>query len=277
MARQSVGVIGCGNMGGAILRGLAADPALRLLVHSRSRSKFEALNTSLGGQRLEWLDSPQELAAQAEIIILAVKPYQIEEMGAQIREQLGPDKIVVSVAAAVSMAQLDQAVAGLCPALRCMPNLPALVGKGAFALCLDSPALRPEQAARVQQLFEAQGLTLVLPEDKIAAFSAVAGCGPAYAFVLMEAMQNAAIALGLTAEQAKEISAATVEGSAKMALASPESFADLRVKVCSPGGMTIQAVNHLERSAVRGHISDAIVRAWEWDAKIAQSLAQDKK
>lgn len=264
-----LGCIGCGNMGGAVLRGLAARHSLRLLGHDHTKAKVEALSPADKPGRVEWCDTPEELVAEANIIVLAVKPHQMADMLALIRPKLSASKLVVSLAAAFSLEQLRRGVDFLCPAVRVMPSLPAVVSKGVFALCLDDPALSEKRKKLLLDLFGLLGMTVVLPEDRFSAFSSLAGCGPAYACLFMEGMHNAAITLGFTSDMAKRLVAATVEGTARLALNSPESFADLRAKVCSPGGVTIHAVNYLERTAVRGHVAEAVLTAMRRDREMS--------
>ena len=269
MKPLTVGCIGCGNMGGAILKGFIPHTGLTLLGHDHSQSKVEALTADSAG-RVSWRATPEALARDADIVILAVKPPQVEDMLRQIRAELTPGKVALSVATAVSLARLAAQVDGFCQVARLMPNLPAMVGKGLFALCLDAPSLLPEMKTVLEDLFCLQGKVLILPEDKFSAFSAVACCGPAFVCLFMEGMLNAAISLGFKADEAREMVAATVAGTAGMALDGLGSFADLRARVCSPGGTTIYGVNHLERTAVRGHIADAIVQSWHRDKELAK-------
>lgn len=264
-AEPVLGCLGCGNMGGAVVRGLAARHGLRLLGHDHTRAKVDALSPADKPGRVEWSDSPEALAAEADIIILAVKPQQMADMLNRIRPRLDASKLVVSLAAAFSLERLRQGAGGVCPVVRVMPNLPALAGKGVFALCLDDPALSEAHKKLLRDLFGLLGMAVVLPEDKFPAFSSLVGCGPAYVCLFMEGMHNAAVTMGFQAGVARQLVAATVEGTARMALDSAESFADLRGRVCSPGGVTIHAVNHLERTAVRGHVADAVLAAMRRD------------
>jgi pyrroline-5-carboxylate reductase len=269
MTEPTVGCIGAGNMGGAILKGLASHHALRLLGHDHSRSKVEALNPAGSPPRVFWSDSPEALAGEADIVVTAVKPHQTAEVLRRIRPVLTESKLVLSLAAALSLSVLREAAGGVCPVARLRPNLPAVAGKGVFALCLDDPRLPAPLGQVLLDLFQPLGSVLVLPEEKLPAFSALAGCGPAYACLFMEGMQNAAVAMGFNAREAKELVAGTVEGTARLALESSEGFAELRARVCSPAGMTIYAVNHLERTAVRGHVTDAVLEALRRDREIS--------
>ena len=250
-------------MGGAIIRGLLSHQQIGLVATDLDKVRVEALNTKEWPDRVKWAENPEDVAAQSDVILLAVKPQHVVAVATAIKAKLGPEKLLVSIAAGLSIAHLSIAVKKACQVVRVMPNLPALIGKGVFALCFDCPELSEARQKMVQGLFELLGKVVVLPEDKFAAFTAVVGCGPAYACLFMEGMQNAAITLGFNSAQAKELVAATVEGTALMALLEPEGFADLRTQVCSPAGTTIFAVNHLERTAVRGHVTDAVLEAYK--------------
>ena len=127
---MSIGCVGCGNMGGAILAGLAASSLdCTLYGHTRTAARMAPLEAA-GVTRL---DSARELARKARYVVMAVKPYQIEALLAEMAPEFGPDTVVISVAAGISIARLQAAVAGRCPVVRCMPNTPALVGKGSAA------------------------------------------------------------------------------------------------------------------------------------------------
>ena len=264
---MKIGCIGCGNMGGGVLKGLVPHGEYELFGHDHTRAKVEALDAE--GHRVAWAESPRALAEAADVIILAVKPYQMEAMLEEIRPALDGSKTVLSLAAAVSQEKLMQGVAGLCPVVRTMPNLPVIVGKGVFALCFDDPSLSEARKAELLGVFQKLGMAVVLPERLFPAFTSLVGCGPAFVFLFMEGLLNAGITMGLKASDSRELIAAMVEGTAKLALESGESFADLRVKVCSPAGTTIRGVNHLERNAVPGHVADAVLEALKRDQEMA--------
>ena len=264
---MKIGCIGCGNMGGGVLKGLVPHGEYELFGHDHSRSKVEALDAE--GHRVAWTESPRALAEAADVIILAVKPYQMEAMLEEIRPVLDGSKVVLSLAAAVSQEKLMQGSGGLCPVVRTMPNLPVIVGKGVFALCFDDPSLSEARKAELLALFQKLGMAVVLPERLFPAFTSLVGCGPAFVFLFMEGLLNAGITMGLKASESRELIAAMVEGTARLALESGESFADLRVKVCSPAGTTIRGVNHLQRNAVPGHVADAVLEALKRDMEMA--------
>ncbi|HJD98400.1 pyrroline-5-carboxylate reductase [Mailhella massiliensis] len=264
---KRIGCIGCGNMGAGVLKGLVAHEEFELFGHDHTRAKVEAIEAE--GRRVAWAASPLELARLCDVVILAVKPYQMEAMLEEIRPALDPSKVVLSLAAAFSMEKLRKGVEGSCPVARCMPNLPVIVGKGVFALCLDDDALDEARREALLAMFRLMGRALPLAENMFPAFSALVGCGPAFQLLFMEGLLNAGITMGFKAPVARELIAAMVEGTACLALEGKESFSDLRVKVCSPSGTTIRGVNHLERCAVPGHAADAVLEALKRDLEMA--------
>ena len=266
---MKIGCIGCGNMGGGLLKGLVEREGFELFGHDHSRSKVEALTSAGGSRGVTWAEAPLALARAADVIILAVKPYQMAAMLEEIRPALDGSKVVLSLAAAFSQEKLMEGVQGICPVVRVMPNLPVVVGKGVFALCFDDPSLGEERKAELLSLFQGLGMAVVLPERLFPAFSSLVGCGPAFVFLFMEGLLNAGITMGLKASESRELVAAMVEGSARLALESKESFADLRIKVCSPAGTTIRGVNHLERTAVPGNVTDAVLESLKRDMELA--------
>ena len=264
---KTIGCIGCGNMGGAVMKAFSRRGGYRLAAVDHTPAKIEALNAQ-GGEPIEVCPDEAALIRRSDVVLLSVKPQHVGAVWPSLREALDAGKILVSMCAAVGTDVLRRETGGACPVARIMPNLPAKIGKGVTALCLDDPKLTAEDKDFLRDLFAALGTVVVIPEGKFGAFTALAGCGPAYVALFMEGMQQAAVTLGFTAQQADAIVAGTVEGSAALAMAEKQSFADLRIRVCSPGGVTIHAVNHLERTAVRGHVTDAVLAAYEKDCAL---------
>ena len=218
LTSKRIGCIGCGNMGGAILGGLAEVPGLELYGYNRTPQRLEPL------------------CAKGETV-------------------------VISIAAGVTLHDLRDAVQGRCHVVRVMPNTPALVGAGVFGIQED-PALPKDVFAMILDLFGLLGSTIVLPEKKFNAFMALVGCGPAYVFHFMDALAEAGVTMGFTRQEALELVTQLVLGSAKLAALPGSHPAILREQVCSPAGVTIAAVNHLDRTAVRGHLIDAVLAAY---------------
>lgn len=256
-----IGCIGCGNMGAAILRGLSGRVGLSLLGYNPTPAKVLAL-ADAGVRRAP---DAVALAGQADVVLLGVKPHLVSGVLRTIGPSLTSDKVVVSIASGVSMAAMKAAMAEGggpgCPMVRVMPNTPAMVGKGVYALCLEDPALDPSRSDLVRGLFESIGTVIVLPESRFTAFTAVVGCGPAYVFYVMEAVTEAAVTLGFTRQEATELVKGVFSGSVALAERSGTHLSVLREQVCSPAGNTIAAMNQLDREAVRGRIVDAVLAA----------------
>lgn len=253
----SVGCVGCGNMGGAILAGLARHKAYDLCGCNRSREKLRPLEA----QGVRALPDARAVAAAADVIVLAVKPYQAAAVLEELRPALTPHKVLVSVAAGVNMAKLTAAVEGRCPVVRCMPNTPALVGKGVFAFCFEDPALSPDVRDLLLQVFGGLGLCVTLPEARFTAFSALIGAGPAYVFGMMQGLVQAGVTLGLQHAEARQMVVALFSGSALMAEKSPKHLIRLRDEVCSPAGLTIAGVNVLDQAGLAGLLVEAVLAA----------------
>jgi pyrroline-5-carboxylate reductase len=254
----SIGCIGCGNMGGAILAGIAEHTSHTLYGFDIDRERMRPL-IAKGVRAVADMIS---LVRGSTMVIIALKPYLVEPVLREIKPHLKPETLLISVAAGVSLNHLQKAVDGVCPVVRVMPNTPALVGAGVFALCLDDPALKPEQKKTVLELFGSIGTTIDLPDEKFNAFTAVFGAGPAYVFYIMQSLTQAAVTLGFTKAEAARLVNALFTGSAKLAQGSETGHAELREMVCAPGGATICGINYMARRGMRGHIVDAVLAAY---------------
>ena len=260
-----VGCIGCGNMGGAVLRGLLAVPDLALFGHDHTEAKVSALGN------VTVCATPLELAERCDVILLGVKPQKVADVLEIIRPVLNAGKVVVSMAAGVSLARLLEGVGRACPVVRIMPNTPALVGCGTFALCLDDPALPARAGQRLKDMLTRLGRVMVLPEARFGAFTALVGSGPGYVFYLMDALAEAGLTLGFTRKESADMAAWLFEGSARLARETGTAPGTLREQVCSPAGVTVAGTNALDRAAVRAHVVDAVVAAFEREKMMGKS------
>ena len=260
-----IGCVGCGNMGGAILAGLARSAdhsqgqtdAYALCGYNRTASRMRPLEEA----GVQVMTSPLAVAENADIIILAVKPYQMREVVGQLRPALDANKVLVSVAAGITSNSLAQWAENACPVVRCMPNTPALVGMGVFALCLEDPKLSQNCKQSLLQVFGTLGQCVELAEEKFTAFSALIGAGPAYVFAMMQGLVQAGVTLGFTHAQSRQMVTALFAGSARMAEQDASPLGQLRDNVCSPGGLTIAGVNVLDRAGLAGLLVDAVLAA----------------
>lgn len=253
----TIGCIGCGNMGGAIMAGLARKGGYDLCGYNRTVARMRPLE-DLG---VRVMDTPLAVAQAADVLILGVKPYQAAAVLEELRPALTESKTLVSVAAGVSRKRLSDAVGQRCPVVRCMPNTPALVGMGVFALCFEDPDLAESRKDEVREIFNALGVSVDLPESKFTAFSALIGAGPAYVFAMMQGLVQAGVTLGFQHRESREMVAALFGGCAKMTEQSATPLMQLRDDVCSPGGLTIAGVNVLDRAGLAGLLVEAVLAA----------------
>lgn len=256
--KLSIGCIGCGRMGGALLSGLATlGFPLTLYGYNRSPEKLEPLKP-LG---VEVMPGIAATAEHSDLLLLAVKPYQIDEVLAAARGHLKAGTLVLSVAAGIGLARLAADVDAGVAVGRCMPTTTALAGKGIFAFCFGADA--GEWRAPVLELFGRMGLCLELPEGKFTDFSALIGAGPAYVFAMMQGLVQAGVTLGFSHTEARRMVSALFDGCAALADANGAPLMQLRDDVCSPGGLTIAGVNVLDRAGFSGLLVDAVLAARE--------------
>lgn len=274
---KKVVFLGCGSMGEAILSGLLAagtSPNSVVVTVRRPERAHELASrhgvTALASQ--EESGANVEAIAGASVVILAVKPVGIADMCREIADALDPETVVVSVAAAVSIAQLESALRPGQPVVRSMPNTPLKVGRGVVALSAGSSADEHHLAA-AHEVFDGAGVVLDVPEDQQDAVSAISGSGPAYAFYLAEAMAAAARDFGLSPQIAKVLARETVAGAGLM-LAEPGADAtELRRAVTSPNGTTEQAIASFDRDDLPGIIRNGAQAAAARAAAITDELA----
>lgn len=255
-----IGFIGTGNMGSAIIRGLAAS-GHQLFGADLNREKLQELGRDAG---LTPCASPAEVVEKSRYVVLAVKPQHMQALLEGLRPVLTQDKRLLSIAAGLPTARLREWSGGVCPVVRIMPNTPAMVGKGVSAICLaDAEGLDDADKDVVRGIFGAVGQVHELAEKDLDAFTAVVGSGPAYVFAFMEALVEAAVSLGLARDKATQMVMALVSGSCALAEEDGRHLSVLREMVTSPAGTTIQALIHMDRTGVRGHIIDAVRASFE--------------
>ena len=251
-------IVGGGKIGEALLSGLLRG----------ERAPADVVVAEKHGERAAYLAetygvktvNPAEAVAVARTVVLAVKPQDIDALLAEIRDVVGPQHVVVSVAAGVPTARIENALADGVPVVRCMPNTPALVDQAMSAVSAGAHA-DSDHLAIAESLLAAVGRVVRVPESQLDAVTALSGSGPAYFFYLVEAMIDAGILLGLPRALAAELIVQTAIGSAVMLRDSGEHPVQLREAVTSPGGTTIAAIRELEVHGVRAALLAAIEAA----------------
>ncbi|AIS58840.1 pyrroline-5-carboxylate reductase [Listeria ivanovii] len=256
-----IGFIGAGNMGTAMIRGLAKAKLIdkkNLFVCGRSMEKLHPLASEFNGIQLT--TNAENLAEEADIIILSVKPYTISEVITNIQKKLTSEKIIISVAAGVTIADLEKLTTPETKIIRVMPNTPALVGEGMSSISSNA-SVTTEETAIVAKIFSSFGKAEVVPESLMDAVVGVSGSSPAYVYMFIEALADGAVLNGLPRDKAYKFAAQAVLGAAKMVLETGEHPGKLKDMVTSPGGTTIEAVKSLEDNGFRSAVINAVQAA----------------
>ena len=275
MNGKTIGCIGCGTMGGAVVRAIAASSLdVRLFVSSGHFSKAESFVESLSdlasGGRAHSCQTNLEVAQNSDIIFIAVKPVFVETVIEEIASAFTKPKTLVSMAAGITLDTLQGTAGRVVSAdgksilphiFRMMPNLPAVYGESMTALCAGS-ACTDEETEQVTALLRTAGKVECVAEKLMDGVTAVSGSGPAYAFMFIEALADAAVKFGIPRQQAYVYAAQTLKGAAVMALQDGRSISELKDAVCSPAGTTIEAVAALERGGFRGTVIEAATAAY---------------
>ncbi|MBF0521438.1 MAG: pyrroline-5-carboxylate reductase [Candidatus Omnitrophica bacterium] len=232
--KTKIGFIGCGNMGQAILKGVVKDSSI--LVAEKDASRVALLKKKY---KVACADVPT-VVKKSNIIILAVKPQDFGQILDEIKGSLTKNHLVISIAAGITCSYIEERL-GDVRVVRTMPNLPAQVGVGMTALCKGKFA-KDNDVKQSQRIFDAIGKTVIVDEKWMNAVTAVSGSGPAYVFLFVECMMNAAKALGFPDDVSKDLVYQTLKGSVKLLEESSDGAETLRLKVTSKGGTTEAAI-----------------------------------
>lgn len=254
---KTVGFIGCGNMGGAIMGGIIARgyvDAAHVIAADRSMQQLEKAQQSMG---IRITTNNLEAAREADILFLSVKPQFYEAVITEIKDAVDEEKLIITIAPGWSLERLSAVFGKAVQLVRTMPNTPALVGEGNIVV---SPGSFVTEANLEEALtvLRCCGKATMIPESLMDAAVAVSGSSPAYVFMMIEAMADAAVADGMPRAQAYTFAAQAVYGSAKMVLETGKHPAELKDMVCSPAGTTIEAVRVLEEKGFRSSIIEAM-------------------
>ena len=256
----TIGFIGCGNMGAALARAVRmAGPEVELFFANRSPEKAQTLARELVGQ----VQSNEWVAKNCSLIFLGVKPQLMGEVLAGLRLVLAgrADRFVLLTMAAGLTTQTIRSMAGVdCPVARIMPNTPCAIGAGVVQLYCSGTT--QEETDELKLLLSGAGLVDELDEDLIDAACAVSGCGPAFAYLFLDALAQGGVSCGLPEDKALLYAAHMLEGAAKLAAQSHRTPEELKQAVCSPGGATIQGVHALERADFSHIVMGAVKAAY---------------
>ncbi len=265
--KQTFGFLGAGRMATALAGGMVQSGLVKgrqLLASDVVPKTLKAFTKATGGKTLK---TNSDVLRKADVVIIAVKPHQATNLLRDLASEAKSHHLFISIAAGVTLEQLEEALGGKVRVIRVMPNTPALVGEGASGFARGTHA-KAADAKLTQQILEAVGVAVEVPERLINAVTGLSGSGPAYGFQMIEAMSDGAVAAGLPRELATPLAAQTLLGAAKMVLETGEHPGKLKDMVTSPGGTTIEGIHEMEAAGVRDGLMNAVRAATDKAANL---------
>ncbi len=262
---MKVGILGCGTLGRAIAAGLRGHADVGAIAGTTRRGAAipEIPHVPISSDNAV-------VARDADVVLLCVKPFQVESVSREIADVLRSEQLLITSAASVSTAQVRFWTGERVPVVRAMPNMPCRIGEGMTVLAAGEGAT-PEHVELALSLFATLGRSVAIDERLMDAATGVSGCGPAYMYVIIEALSDAGVKLGLSRDVARVLVAQTMLGSAKMVLESSAHPAALKDEVTTPAGCTTDALMELEDGKLRHTLLRAAVAAAERSATLAES------
>jgi len=267
MQKRKIGIIGVGNMGEAILRGLHQKGMTKGIVVSEPRpDRREYIKKNYG---VEALPDNRAITSQAQIIILAVKPQELKGVLQEIAPSLGSATLLISIAAGASLGAIASILAKEVRLIRAMPNIAALALESVTALS-PGAGVSAADLEIARDIFNAMGRTVVIPESLMDAVTGMSGSGPAYVSLFIEALADGGVRMGLPRKDALEMAIQTVLGTARLLTEQGEHPAHLKDRVASPGGTTIAGIAALEAKGFRGAVMEAVAAATQRSKELAK-------
>lgn len=269
---KTIGFIGCGNMaqamiGGIISSGLTSSD--KVIASNPSVAKLELMKSKYN---IIAAQDNIEVAKASDILILAIKPYKYAEIITEIKEYIKPNVVIVTIAAGVTIEQVEKNFGRKIKVIRTMPNTAALVGESMSALCYNTEVEQSE-LSDVFAIFKSFGKVETIEERLMDVIPSISGSSTAYVYMFIEALADGGVLRGLQRDKAYTLAAQAVLGAAKMVLETGEHPGSLKDKVCSPGGTTIEAVYTLEKNNFRGTIISAMESCTEKAIKMSKGQA----
>ena len=264
---RKIGFIGCGNMGKAMLGALVKSNDINndnIIVSTKSENSAKRINKEFGVQTTV---VNTEVAKKSNVLFLAVKPYFFKEVIEEIKDIVSDDTIIISIAAGITIAQIEELFGKKVKVVRTMPNTPALVGEGMSAVC-PNQNITSDELEYVGKLYNSFGKYEILEEKDFHAFIALCGSSPAYVFMFIEAMADAGVKLGIPRAKAYKLAEQSILGSAKLALETGKHPGVLKDEVCSPGGSTIEGVKVLLDKGLYEIVKEAAYASYNKNKKM---------
>jgi len=258
--KMKIGIIGVGNMGSALIRGVIKAGLylpLDILGADKDLAKLRTLSQEIG---IKPCENNKEVVRGAEVVILAVKPQDIKFVLGQLRDVVRENQVLISIAAGIPLSFIEQTLGRTIPLIRAMPNTPALIGRGVTALAPGQHAT-DDHVTIAKKIFEAVGSAVVVDEAMMDLVTALSGSGPGFVFRIMEAFVDAGLREGMDQETALHLVVDTFVGAACLVRESREALASLREKVTSPGGTTAAGLEVMEELGIGELIYNVVARA----------------
>jgi pyrroline-5-carboxylate reductase len=270
MTERTIGFVGAGNMAEAMIRGLLRGKDFSAAQISASGPREERMQELRDAYAIN-ATTDNHVPASAQIVVLSVKPQILSRVLDEVADTIAGDALVISIAAGVPVAAIQARLAGGTRVIRAMPNTPALVDAAATAIAGGEHA-READLADAKGIFDAIGLTVVLDESQLDAVTGLSGSGPAYVFLILEALSDAGVKVGLSRRTSQLLAAQTVLGSAKLLLETNEHPGRLKDMVTSPGGTAITGLHTLEAGGVRTTLMNAVEAATRRSRELGEAL-----
>lgn len=262
---MKIGVLGLGKMGDALVQGmLASQDDFQIRATTRSQ---ESADQSAQSLKIPVHTDNLKLTSESEVILLCVKPSQAEKVLKEILPKLTPKHLIISVCAGVETSQMEGWIKNTCPVIRSMPNTPAVIREAMTVLCLGAQA-SPIHLKTAKKIFSSIGKTALLEESLMDGATGLSGCGPAYCYLIIEALSEAGVKVGLPRAQSTLLAAQTMMGAAKMVLDRGVHPAELKDEVTTPAGCTIDGLMALEEGKIRVALVKAVVAAKKRSEKL---------
>jgi pyrroline-5-carboxylate reductase len=257
---QTIGFLGTGNMAEALIKGLIAAGVVEPKQILGSDPRKERADEMKARYAIHTTTHNADVVRHAEIVVLSMKPQILPKVLDEVAPHLKPSALVISIAAGVPVSAIEPRLPEGTRVVRTMPNTPALVGAGATAIAAGQHA-KDEDVEATRRIFDAVGMTVVLDESQLDAVTGLSGSGPAYVFLIIEALSDAGVKVGLSRYNAQALAAHTILGSAKMLIETNEHPGRLKDMVTSPGGTAIAGLHTLEAGGLRTTLINAVEAA----------------
>ncbi len=270
MKINKLGIIGFGKMGQAIVKGLIKQNLLQPDQVCGCDLSVETRNYVHENLDIEVGTDPGSVVEKSDVILVAVKPFQIESVCEEISSAITPGKLLISVAAGITTTYIEKRLPKDIPVVRVMPNTPTLINEGMSVFC-NGKSAKQEHADLVQHIFEAVGEVATVQENLMDAVTAISGSGPAYMFMMLEAVSDAGLKMGLKKDVATKLATQTMLGAAKLVKESGQTPVKLKDDVSTPAGVTIEGLVELENGNFRSTVINAILMASNRSSKLVEN------